>query len=234
MSDRKKALFTDFALIVVFAIVFAVSFYPETSVPIYGGQVSSVVYNGNREKPNVSIMINVYENTEIVNSMMDVFDGYGVKATFFVGGCWADDNEATLKRMAQSGYEIGNHGYFHKDHATISYDKNKDEIVNAGKIVEALAGVKPDLFAPPSGSYSDSTIKAAFDNGYRVIMWSKDTIDWRDKDENKVYSRATENAENGDLVLMHPKAHTLAALPRIIERYKEAGFNVVTVSENLA
>lgn len=234
MSERKKTLFTDIALVLAFAIVFAVSFYPETSVPIYGGQVSSVVYNGNKDKPDVSIMINVYENTEIVNSMMDVFDKFGVKATFFVGGCWADDNETTLKRMAENGYEIGNHGYFHKDHATISYEKNKEEIENTGKIVKTLSGVTPELFAPPSGSYSDDTVKAAFDCGYRVIMWSKDTIDWRDKDEDKVYSRATKDIENGDLILMHPKAHTLAALPRIIERYLEAGFNVVTVTENLA
>lgn len=233
MSERKKTLFTDIALVLAFAIVFAVSFYPETSVPIYGGQVSSVIYNGNREKNNVSVMINVYENTEIVNSMMDVFDEFGVKATFFVGGCWADDNEATLKRMADGGYEIGNHGYFHKDHAAISYEKNKSEIENTGKIVKTLSGVTPDLFAPPSGSYSDDTIKAAFDCGYRVIMWSKDTIDWRDKDEEKVYSRATNDIENGDLILMHPKAHTLAALPRIISHYIEAGFNVVTVTENL-
>jgi len=32
---------------------------------------------------------------------------------------------------------------------------------------------------------------------------------------------------------MHPKEHTLKALPFIIERCFNGGFNVVTVSENL-
>ena len=65
-------------------------------------------------------------------------------------------------------------------------------------------------------------------------MWSKDTIDWRDKDQDKIYSRATKNLKNGDLVLMHPTEATLAVLDKIIKYYKRQGFSVVTVSENIA
>ena len=64
-------------------------------------------------------------------------------------------------------------------------------------------------------------------------MWSKDTIDWRDSDQKLIFNRATKNLENGDLVLMHPKEHTLLALPKIIDFYIESGFSVVTVSENI-
>lgn len=68
---------------------------------------------------------------------------------------------------------------------------------------------------------------------YRVIMWSKDTIDWRDHDENVVYKRATENVEGGELILMHPKEHTLKALPRILSYYEKEGLKTVTVSQNI-
>jgi hypothetical protein len=68
---------------------------------------------------------------------------------------------------------------------------------------------------------------------YKVIMWSKDTIDWRDKDQNKVYSRATNGVTNGDLILMHPKEHTLKALPSILAYYKSIGLDAVSVSDNL-
>jgi peptidoglycan/xylan/chitin deacetylase (PgdA/CDA1 family) len=64
-------------------------------------------------------------------------------------------------------------------------------------------------------------------------MWSKDTIDWRDKDTAIIYKRATSNPENGDLILMHPKEHTLKVLPDIIDFYLGKGFNLVTVSENI-
>ncbi|MBO4594790.1 MAG: polysaccharide deacetylase, partial [Clostridia bacterium] len=85
----------------------------------------------------------------------------------------------------------------------------------------------------PSGSFSDITVKAATDLGYRTVMWSKDTIDWRDKDEELIVKRATQNLNNGDIILMHPKPHTLSALPEIIEKITESGFSIVTVGENL-
>ena len=154
--------------------------------------------------------------------------------TFFVGGCWADDNGQTLQKLHENGHEIGNHGYFHKDHKTLSKENNILEIENTGKIIQGLSGVQPTLFAPPSGSFSDTTLEVAYQLGYKVIMWSKDTIDWRDKDLQTIYKRATENLENGDLILMHPKEHTLKVLPKVIEYYKSIGFSVVTVSENLS
>jgi len=65
-------------------------------------------------------------------------------------------------------------------------------------------------------------------------MWSKDTIDWRDKDSELCYSRATKNAKSGELILMHPTEHTLKALPNIINYYKENNFTITTVSDNIS
>ena len=64
-------------------------------------------------------------------------------------------------------------------------------------------------------------------------MWSKDTIDWRDKDEDLIFKRATEKASNGDLILMHPTLKTDLVLDKIIKTIKQKGFNLTTVSENL-
>ena len=100
--------------------------------------------------------------------------------------------------------------------------------------MKALCGVEPVLFAPPSGSFSDTTLQSAYDLGYKVVMCSKDTIDWRDKDRAKIVSRATDNLTGGDLILMHPKEHTLAALPDIIGYCKARNFGLVTVSENIS
>lgn len=233
--NRKITLITNAVLVFIFTAVLLVGFLPWKSVPIYGGGDDvNAVYNGNRAHKRVSFMFNVYENTQVVNGIIDLLNEQGVKATFFVGGCWADDNGTTLCKMAVSGHEIGNHGYFHKDHKTISYQNNVEEIENTDKIVAGLSGVKMTLFAPPSGSFSETTLEVADKLGYKVIMWSKDTIDWRDKDQNVLYKRATSSPENGDLILMHPKEHTLKVLPSIIEYYKSIGFSIVTVSENLS
>lgn len=232
--NKKITAITNLVLVAIFSVVVAVSFVPSPTVPIYGGKGVSAIYHGNRENANVSFMVNVYEGADVVEKMVETFDSFGVKATFFVGGCWADDNEFTLKKIVNSGHELANHGYFHKDHKKLSFEKNKEEISNNGVIVKALCGVKMDLFAPPSGSFSESTLEACSDLGYKLIMWSKDTIDWRDKDARLVFSRATKNPSNGDLILMHPKEHTLSVLGDIIKFYKDAGFNIVTVSNNIA
>ena len=231
--NKKVSIVTNVILLAVFTLVFAVSFIPENTLPIYGGQGITAIYNGNRANAKVSLMFNVYENTEIVNSIIDTLDENNAKATFFVGGCWADDNAKTLIRILNSGHEIANHGYFHKDHKNLNHEKNREEIYTTGVIVKALCGADMNLFAPPSGSYSTTTLEVADKLGYKVIMWSKDTIDWRDKDVKKVFSRATEKVSNGDLILMHPKEHTLLALPAILSYYKSIGLSVVTVSDNL-
>ena len=231
---RKMTFLSNLALIVAFTAVFAISFFPQQSVPIYGGKNLSALYFGDKSGNKVSLMFNVYEDAETVEKIVDTLDEYGAKATFFVGGCWADDNGKTLEKIAASGHEIANHGYFHKDHATLDYQKNREEIYLTGVIVKALCGITPTLFAPPSGSYSEKTLQAADDLGYKVIMWTKDTIDWRDKDEGKIIKRATDGLSGGDLILMHPKKHTLAALPTVLEYCTQNGFSLVSVSENIS
>ncbi len=231
--NRKITVITNLLLVVIIAVVFSVGFVPTAIIPIQSSNEIKAIYNGNRKNKNVSIMINVYENTAIVDKMIEVFDSHGVKATFFVGGCWADDNGDTLLKIVNSGHELANHGYFHKNHKNLNYEQNKQEITLTNIIIKALSGVTPNLFAPPSGSYSSVTLNVVADLNMKVIMWSKDTIDWRDNDENKLFARATNNITNGDLVLMHPKEHTLNILPRVLQFYKNQGFNVVTVSENL-
>lgn len=225
---------TNAFLIVVISVVFTIGFSYRNAIQINGSSTAELIYRGNTEKQNVSLMFNVYENTEVVNGILSVLDEYGVKATFFVGGCWADDNAEMLKKILNSGHEIGNHGYFHKDHKNLSYQDNLKEISLTDDIVKGLCDYKMNLFAPPSGSFSEKTLDASSDLGYKVIMWSKDTIDWRDNDKDLLINRATKNLKNGDLVLMHPKEHTLAVLPSIISYYLHSGFSVVTVSQNIA
>ena len=154
LKKRKITFITNAVLIAAFTAVFAVSFFPQKALPIYGGTELSAIYCGNRGTNKVSFMFNVYENAEVVENIVDLLDSRGVKATFFVGGCWADDNGKTLNKIVESGHEIANHGYFHKDHKTLNYDKNREEIYLTGVIVKALCGATPTLFAPPSGSFS--------------------------------------------------------------------------------
>lgn len=192
----------------------------------------SVYYFGNKQSNYVSLMFNVYWGDEYLDSILEVLDSHSAKVTFFVGGSWADDNKEYLVKFIDKGHEIGNHGYFHKNQSSLSYEKNYEEINATNKIVEQLIGYKIRLFAPPSGDYSKLTIDAANKLNMATIMWSIDTIDWRDKDAKIVENRANK-AKGGDLVLMHPTKHTLNALDDILKNYEKRDLKVVTVSENI-
>ena len=135
-----------------------------------------------------------------------------------------------MQKIIEYGNEIGNHGYFHKDHKKLSEEGNFREINDTDKIVNALVGYKMSLFAPPSGSFSKTTLKVVSSLNYQTIMWSKDTIDWRDNDKSLIVKRATDRVTCGDLILMHPKNHTVDALSEIIDIINKKGLKCVTVS----
>ena len=191
------------------------------------------IYKGNQQQNNVSLMFNVYQGTEYIEGILQTLDKYNAKATFFVGGSWVSKNQSVLKKIADSNNEIGNHGFLHRNHDKLSLEKNREEISLCHDIVFSTTGVNMTLFAPPSGAFSSSTLVVARELGYKTIMWSKDTIDWRDHDKNVIFSRATKNLSNGDLVLMHPTKETLEALDDVLAEIKRQNFEIVTVSDNI-
>lgn len=190
----------------------------------------SPIYRG-EDKNQVALMINVYWGTEYLGGFLEIFKKYNVKATFFVGGYWAAQNPQFLQKFVAEGHEIGNHGYYHKQHSKLTYQQNVDEMVTCSKLVFECCGVFPTLFAPPGGDFCNETLKAAKDNGYKTIMWSRDTIDWRDKDSNLIFTRATKDTSGGELILMHPTEHTLKALEKIVKYYLDKNMQLVTVSK---
>lgn len=229
MQNKKSKIAVHIvANVIIIAVIFGLYLM---CVPTGGAVAASApIYNGDRQGNKVALMINVYENSAVVDAMMDTLEKYNAVATFFVGGIWAEKNLPLVKKM-QERNEVGNHGYLHKDHAKLSLKQNLDEIMLCHKLVEKGAGLTMNLFAPPSGSIGNNMLKTCIETGYKVIMWSKDTIDWRDKDYNLVFKRATTGTQGGDLILMHPTEHTLKALPLILRNFEENGLKCAHVSD---
>jgi len=192
-----------------------------------------VIYAGDENKNNVCFMINIYQNEQCVKNILDILDLYNAKTTFFIGGSWAVKNIDLVKEIYTRGHELGNHGFYHKDQDTLDFDGNVQEIKMCHEVVSKNLGIEMKLFAPPSGAYNLTTVDAATSLGYKTIMWTHDTIDWRDQNADLIYNRATKNLSNGDLILMHPTEKTVQALPTIISTAINSGFNPTTVSNCL-
>lgn len=231
MKNKIISVIVNIALCAIIASISIVGFV--------GGEAAEVTSDGenlyykSEAGKGVSLMFNVYQNTRNVEAIMDILDEYSAKATFFLGGCWADDNIDCVRQIAERGHEVASHGYFHKDHSKMTYEQNLAEIRPSVKLVNAILGKEITLFAPPSGAFNDSTVTAAASLGLKTIMWSRDTIDWRDGDAALITSRATKNLQTGEFVLMHPMDVTVKALPQILGYIRENGLTAVTVSYNL-
>ncbi|MBQ3165975.1 MAG: polysaccharide deacetylase family protein [Clostridia bacterium] len=233
MKKHSVRFYRALSWVVIILIVGSFLFFcltTEKPAALVSGESYAPIYGGADGESRVCLMFNVYENTEVVNGLLDVLGEYGVKATFFVGGCWTDDNPNTIKRILFEGHDLGNHGYFHKDHKKLNEKENELEIKTNHDVVFAMTGYQMTLFAPPSGSYSVTALKVAERLGYKTVMWTKDTIDWRDSDLKLVIKRATD-VTGGEFILMHPKPHTLAALPQILDYYKEKGLTPALVKD---
>jgi peptidoglycan/xylan/chitin deacetylase (PgdA/CDA1 family) len=228
-----KKIAPNFVLGVLALSVGILCLSPTKNEILTEGLQTNIYYSAGDNGKGISLMFNVYSGTDEVYQILEILEKFDAKASFFIGGCWADDNAACIKDIFLAGHELGNHGYFHKDHKTLNLVENQREIATCNRFIELTVGVAPTLFAPPSGSYGKATISACEALNMKTILWSKDTIDWRDQDEGKIYARATKNAVKGDFVMMHPTKATAGALDDILKYYQTLNLQLVTVSENL-
>lgn len=231
MKGKLISVVTNCVLVVIVLAVSLVGFFGGKAVAVSNKNPN--LYYSAENGSGVSLMFNVYEHTENVLKILDILDEYESKSTFFIGGSWADDNVDCVREIYNRGHELGSHGYFHKDHSKMTYEANLEEIRPSVKLLEMICGKKIELFAPPSGAFSENTLSACASLEMKVIMWSRDTIDWRDNDENLVYSRATDELKAGEFILMHPKDVTVKTLPKILNYIRENGFKAETVSRIL-
>ena len=231
MKGKLIAIVTNSVLIAVVVAVSLIGFFSGNAVA--ASNENSNLYYSAENGSGVSLMFNVYEHTDNVYAILDALDEYGAKSTFFIGGSWADDNVDCVREIHKRGHEIASHGYFHKDHSRMNEDANLEEIRPSVKLLNMICGTEITLFAPPSGAFCEATLNACASLDLSVIMWSRDTIDWRDKDADLIYTRATKNLKNGEFVLMHPTDCTVTALPKILSYIRDGGLTAVTVSHNL-
>ncbi len=232
-QDRKFNVVSNLVLGMLVLSIGALCLAPTNNAITTESDNAELYRSAGSNSNGISLMFNVYWGTEEVYQILETLKAHGAKATFFIGGCWADDNVDCLRDIYAAGHEIGKHGYFHKDHDKLSLSQNQKEIADCNRFIELALGFAPTLFAPPSGAYNNDTLIASKSLNMKTILWSRDTIDWRDKHAALIYTRATKNVRGGEFVLMHPMEATTDALDDILKYYEKQSLSVITVSENL-
>ena len=91
----------------------------------------------------------VRRNTEI---LLDEFDRYDVRCTFFVLGWVAEQHPELVAEVARRGHEIASHGYSHTLIYTQTPDEFRDDLRRANEAISNACGARPRGFRAPGFS----------------------------------------------------------------------------------
>lgn len=198
--------------------------------------VAKPIDRGSETSKYIAFACNVDWGNEVLPDILDILDQEQVKITFFVTGRWAKEFPDLMQEIVDRGHEIGSHGYQHLDYGTLSLSQNQEQIKKADEILTQYTKEKITLFAPPSGAYNENTLVAAEQLGYKTILWTMDTIDWRaGSTKDVIIDRILKKDHfNGAIVLMHPMPETAKAMPVLIGAMREKGLEVGRVSDVLS
>jgi peptidoglycan/xylan/chitin deacetylase (PgdA/CDA1 family) len=189
------------------------------------------IYIGSTKEKAVALMFNVDWGEEILPGILETLREKDVKATFFISGRFAKKFPEITLKIAEAGHEIGNHGYSHPHPDKLSLEQNQKEIKDTEKVLQELKINFAKVFASPYGERGTAVLQAAETLGYKTIMWTLDTIDWQDPSPKVILERILPKADNGSLILMHPKNCTLQALPSLIDSLQKEGYLFKKVTE---
>lgn len=225
-NSKIKMLFKIFAVILTTSLVF---------------ELAGIYITPNREKFYFN---STQENTDkmialtfddgpgpYTDELIDGLEKLNAKASFFLVGEKIKSYPDTVAKIAGKGHLVGNHTYSHIKLTALSPDEIKKEIDKTNEEIKAITGEAPQFFRPPFGRYNSDTLNYV---DMISVRWSKDTIDWKYEDEERLYRYLIKNAGDGEIFLMHDvEKTTVKGVLRAIETLQKQGYKFVRADELL-
>ena len=176
--------------------------------------------------------------------LLDIFDKYNVKVTFFVNGVNSDPN--VLKEIVKRGHSLGNHTYSHDYKKVYSGIKSiASELNSLQKAIKKATGTYSMIFRFPGGaSKTQTTLPITVfteyleTKGYQYFDWNVSCGDGEGYvSANDVYNNIMEGIEQNDvsMVLMHDADYrhtTFEAMPRLIEKLQSMNALILPITED--
>lgn len=162
--------------------------------------------------------------------LLDILKEQQVPATFFELGSLVKRNAWITQRALREGHEIASHTMWHQNLARLSTSAVQGDVNEASAAFVEAIGYVPALVRPPYGSINGETWKSF--GGATMISWSVDTLDWKYRNTESIMNNLVNQISDGGIVLMHDiHATSVDAVPSVIAKLREMGYEFVTVSE---
>ena len=157
-------------------------------------------------------------------------------ATFFLGGRWIEKEEEHVTDLASNPlFEIGNHSWDHPHFTKLSDKEIQEQINKTQEAILKATGKVGIYFRPPYGEYDQRVLNIVGAMGLKTINFD---LASGDPDVNmtkeKLIQWVVKKTKSGSIIVMHINKkgiYTSQALPEIISKLREKGFQFVTISD---
>jgi peptidoglycan/xylan/chitin deacetylase (PgdA/CDA1 family) len=198
------------------------------------------VTHGPRSVRRAALTFDDVPDPRYTGKVLDVLARYNVRATFFVLGSLATRYPALVRRMEREGHTVGNHSFNHAVFSQLTAEQYHRQIARTDAILAPLVGYSPRYIRPPYGEIRSAQVQWAKRNGYVIVNWDVDSVDWRSLRSRSVIINVRKTLQPGSIILQHAGggstqdlSGTVEALPVIIRMLKNKGYELVTIPEML-
>lgn len=228
---RRKWITLIAGALIIAAIFYVVSVPTSLSASASSRQLPIYSVDTSGEKL-VAISFDAAWGNEDTQSLIDIMEQYGIKATFFVVGSWVDKYPESVKALSDAGHDVMNHSDTHPHMPQLSTSEIIGELQSCNQKIESVTGVSPTLIRLPYGDYDDKTINAVRSIDMEPIQWDVDSLDWKELSAQEITERVLDGVQPGSIVLFHNAAvHTPEALPTIIKSLQDDGYTFVKIAD---
>lgn len=166
---------------------------------------------------------------ETTPALLDILYEEDVLATFFMLGSKAKNNPDLVRRAESEGHVVASHTMYHQNLIRVSASALASDIAESKSVFNDILGHPPTLTRPPYGNFN-KTVSSTIDTP--LILWSVDTLDWKNKSTEAIMSTALSQVHDGAIILMHDiHPTTVATVPTLIDSLRKSGYEFVTVPE---
>ncbi len=202
----------------------------------YGATFTS----GPRGSKRIALTYDDGPNDPHTYRLLEVLEKHGARATFFLIGRYVEQRPEIVRDVVKSGHAIGNHTFTHPNLAVASVVQNRLQMEECQRAILEVAGEAPRLFRPPFGGRRPATLQIARSLGLEPVMWNVTSYDWQTPPAEKIVRICVRQMRGGDVILMHDGSHeafgadraqTVLATGMLLERYRAAGYEFVSIPE---
>jgi Predicted xylanase/chitin deacetylase len=200
-----------------------------------------IIRRGNPGIPALALTFDDGPDLKYTPKILDTLRKYNVKATFFVVGTQIIKYPSVFRRIIREGHEIGSHSFQHLKICELPAAQIQYQLNHNNDVIRHNGGSPTLIFRPPYGALDPASVETIAKLGYRIILWTVDSLDWRGLKMRQVESNVIPKLNRGDIVLQHCASESRLedlhgsneALPEIIRYAKNRGYRFVTISQLL-